>query len=136
MTQALALQLNFKTTQQANEKALGDLFKPKSISPGLRQTLQARAAIYGDLLDPSWFVRNSDLSSKLKSLKDRRLARSMLMGAVLMITQVGAHNIRTLLMSGESDALKNVPPDTKGTIADFQEVLSKSSPMSILLATK
>ena len=53
LTQALALKLNFQTTQQANEKALHDLFKSKGPSPDLKQTLQARAAIYGSLLDPS-----------------------------------------------------------------------------------
>ena len=53
VTQALALQLNFKTTQQANEKALHELFKADSPSPELKRTLQARAAVYGDLLDPA-----------------------------------------------------------------------------------
>ena len=53
LTQALALKLNFQTTQQANEKALHDLFKSKGPSPDLKQALQARAAIYGSLLDPS-----------------------------------------------------------------------------------
>ena len=53
LTSALALKLNFQTSQQANEKALHDLFKTKGPSPDLKQTLQARAAIYGSLLDPS-----------------------------------------------------------------------------------
>ena len=53
VSQALELKLNLKTTQQANEKALLDIKKSRGSSAGLKQALQARAAIYGDLLDPS-----------------------------------------------------------------------------------
>ena len=53
ISQALALKFNLKTTQQANEKALLDIKKSRGSSAGLKQALQARAAIYGDLLDPS-----------------------------------------------------------------------------------
>ena len=78
---------NFSTSQLANEKDLSDLQQTKGVSPDLRQALQARAAIYGDLLDPAWFVRNTDLSAKAKSVKDRRIARSMLIGSVLLIAR-------------------------------------------------
>ena len=90
ITQALALKLNFKTTQQANEKALRSMLKSRGLATDLRQSLQARAAIYGDLLDPTWFTRNFDLSGKLKDLTQRRLARSMMLGAVLFTAQLGA----------------------------------------------
>ena len=53
VSQALALKLNLKTTQQANEKALLDIKKSRGSSAGLKQASQARAAIYGDLLDPA-----------------------------------------------------------------------------------
>ena len=53
ITQALALKLHFKTTQQANEKALANLIKQKDTATDLKQMLQARAALYGQLLDPS-----------------------------------------------------------------------------------
>ena len=53
ITQALALKLNFKTTQQANEKALLSVLQSKGKAADLKQTLQARAALYGELLDPS-----------------------------------------------------------------------------------
>ena len=53
LSQALALQLNFKTTQQANEKALRSLLKSQGLATDLKQALQARAAVYGDLLDTS-----------------------------------------------------------------------------------
>ena len=136
VTQALALQLNFSTTQLANEMALLDLQKAKGVSPDLRQSLQARAAIYGDLLDPAWFVRNTDLSAKAKSVKDRRIARSMLIGSVLLIAQLGALSIRKCLSSGENDALKKVAPSTRGTLAQLQEAASGASPISILQLLK
>ena len=53
ITQALALKLNFKTTRQANEKALRSMVQSKCSATDLRQTLQGRAALYGDLLDTS-----------------------------------------------------------------------------------
>ena len=51
--QALALKMNLKTSQQANEKVLLSLLKPGGENAGLKQTLQARAAVYGALLDPA-----------------------------------------------------------------------------------
>ena len=51
--QALALKLNIKTSQQANEKVLLSLLKPGGENAGLKQTLQALAAVYGALLDPA-----------------------------------------------------------------------------------
>ena len=53
LEQALALKLNLTTTQRANEKALTDLTKTSGSTAGLKQVLQARAALYGDLLEPS-----------------------------------------------------------------------------------
>ena len=53
INQALALKLDLKTTQQANEKSLSTLISAKGSAIGLRQTLQARAAIYGNVLSPS-----------------------------------------------------------------------------------
>ena len=53
LSQALALKLNFKTTQQANEKALRSLIKSNGSASELKQSLQARAAIYGAMLEPS-----------------------------------------------------------------------------------
>ena len=128
--------MNFKTTQQANEKALCDLLKSKNASPDVKQTLQARAAIYGEMLEPAWFVRNSDLSSKLKSINDRRTARSMLIGAVLLVAQLGAYKIRSLLTAGENEILQGVPRKTRGTLGHLREALSRASPLAILKETK
>ena len=53
VSQALAIKLNLKTNQQANERALSQLLNSKARSGELKQVLQARAAVYEDLLDPS-----------------------------------------------------------------------------------
>ena len=53
VSQALAIKLNLKTTQHANEKALVMLLQADSYCGELKQTLQARAAVYGTQLDPS-----------------------------------------------------------------------------------
>ena len=53
VTQALALKLNLKTNQQANERSLLNLLKSKGLDGNLKQMLQARAAVYGHQLEPS-----------------------------------------------------------------------------------
>ena len=90
VTQALALKLNLKTNQQANERALLNLLKSKGSTVNLKQTLQSRAAIYGNSLDPTWFCKNYALSTKLVDLQRRRMARSLLAAAPLFMAQVGA----------------------------------------------
>lgn len=53
VTQALALKLNLRTNQQANERSLLNLLKSKGLDGNLKQILQARAAVYGHQLEPS-----------------------------------------------------------------------------------
>ena len=53
VSQALAVKLNLKTNQQANERALVQLIQSQTRSGGLKQALQARAAVYDKLLDPA-----------------------------------------------------------------------------------
>ena len=53
VSQALAIKLNLKTNQQANERALVQLVQAKARSGELKQALQARAAVYENLLDPT-----------------------------------------------------------------------------------
>ena len=51
VSQALAIKLNLRTSQHANEKALGQLLQANNGE--LKKTLQARAAVYGAQLDPA-----------------------------------------------------------------------------------
>ena len=134
-TQALALKLNFKTSQQANEKALRQLLDKKGSAYGVKQALQARAAIYDNMLDPSWFVKNFDLSAKTKEVGQRREARAMLIGAVLLIAQIGAHDIRSRLSEGKPGLLKDILYDTRrGTALQFMKLLSQAPMLEVMEA--
>ena len=50
----------------------------------------------------------------------------MLVGAALLVAQVGAHNIRKLLTHGDGAKLANMRPDSRGTAAQFKTALSKA----------
>ena len=132
LTQALALKLNFKTTQHANEKALQKLVKAKGSADSLKQAVQARAAIYGESLDASWFTKNFDLSKKTHDLHQRRLARSQILGAVLAVAQVGAQNIRMLLSTGKVGALSDLRCETRGTAGQFAKALAQAPVLEVL----
>ena len=53
VSQALALKLNLKTRQHANVKMLGRLIQSGAECSSLKQAVQARTAIYGEVGDPS-----------------------------------------------------------------------------------
>ena len=53
VSQALALKLNLKTQQHANEKMLRSLVKAGGRCLTLKQAVQARAAVYDEVADPS-----------------------------------------------------------------------------------
>ena len=131
ITQALAIKLNLKTNQQANERALSQLSKSNSLHGGLKQTLQARAAVYGKLLDPAWFCQNFELSAKVQTIRKRRVARSMLIGAPIFSAQLGVHELKKALTAGE-DNLSTLDWSATGTAGQFVTMLSKASPQAVL----
>ena len=135
VTQALALKLNLKTNQQANERALLNLLKSKGSTANLKQTLQSRAAIYGNSLDPSWFCKNYALSAKLIDLQRRRMARSLLAAAPLFSAQVGAQEIRKELSTRDDDVFDRMGLATRGTVGEFIKAIGKMSPLGILRMT-
>ena len=105
----------------------------KGSAYGLKQALQARAAIYDNMLDPSWFVKNFDLSAKTKEVGQRRDARAMLIGAVLLIAQIGAHDIRSRLSQGKPGLLKDIPYDPRrGTALQFIKLLSQAPMLEVM----
>ena len=132
LTQALAAKLNIKSAQQVNEKSLLKILNDKGSAADLKQAVQARAAVYGSLLDPCWFVKNLDLSSKIKDLKGRRSARATLMGAVLFIAQAGLNNINSILGSGDSEILERLDPTSIGSAAQFKKAVTCSPPLQLL----
>ena len=52
-SQAVALKLNLKTQQHANEKMLRTLMGTGGQRAVLKQAVQARAAVYEQVIDPS-----------------------------------------------------------------------------------
>ena len=68
--------------------------------------------------------------------KKRRVAKSMLLEAVLLLAQRGAHEIRSLIISGQDEVLKDMPLNTRGTAAEFCEVLAEASPLGVLKLVK
>ena len=53
VSQALALKLDLKTRQHANDKMLNKLIRSGGNCSSLKQAVQARAAIYGEAGEPS-----------------------------------------------------------------------------------
>ena len=60
----VSFKVKAKTNQQANKRAPSSLVKMKGHNVTLKQALQARAALYGYMLDPAWFCNNFYLRSK------------------------------------------------------------------------
>ena len=53
VSQALAIKLDLKTRQHANEKVLNQLVHSGGECSSLKQAVQARAAVYGEVGEPS-----------------------------------------------------------------------------------
>ena len=138
VSQALALKLNLSTHQHANEKALGVLRKSGGEGCNLKQTLQARAAIYDSEVSPTWFGKDEALNSKAKTLKLRRAARSHLIAAPLFIAQVGVDKVQQIMNRGKHDELEVLKLSDKGTVAEVIDILARAPPSSVwkLLNTK
>ena len=77
-------------------------------------------------------MKNFDLSMKANDLRERRLARSQLIGAPLFIAQLGAYEIRQDLISGKEDILDKIQPHTVGTAAEFKKALGQAPPLEII----
>ena len=101
VSQALALKLNLKTQQHANEKVLHEIVKSGGRCRTLKQAVQARAAVYDDVTEASWFVKNYDIGAKARLSKQRRIVRSQLIAAPLVVAQCGLRNICSMLTSGD-----------------------------------
>ena len=56
----------------------------------------------------------------------------MLAAAPLLVSQLGAQELRNLMMDGEPAVLQNIRLSSRGTAAQFLKALSKAAPMDIL----
>ena len=132
VSQALAIKLDLKTRQHAHKKVLQKLISSGGSCSSLKQALQARAAVYGEVMDPAQFARNQDTSRKARTSTLRRTVRSQLAAAPLIIAQVGLQRLRELLDTGDSQALARVHLGEQYTVAEILKVLSKAPPLAVL----
>ena len=133
---AIAQKYMLSSAQQFNEKTLKTVLKNKGACADLKQALKARAAVYGQLLDPAWFSKGVDLSAKTKMTpKSRRLARAMFAGAVLFASQLGFKELRKLITDGDKKTLADIDPASYGTAAQFLKALRKAPLLQILEVT-
>ena len=132
VSQALAIKLDLKTKQHANSKALQKLIKAKGVCPTLKQAIQARAAVYGEVGEPTWFVRSTDISAKASTSVLRRSVRVQLAAAPLTVAQVGLQRLCTLLNSGDSSVLHRLSLGDHYTVAEILKMLSQAPPIAVL----
>ena len=129
---ALAVQLGLNGPQLIKQHALLNVLTSKSARGDLQQVLQSRAEIYGDLLDPKWFGPAVDLASKTKDMVQSTKARSMLIGAPLLVAQLNALELRKRMMSGNIDALHQTRLGATMTVAQMLKILSDAPPLAVL----
>ena len=129
---ALAVNLGLKGPQAVKERALHNVLTSKSAQGDMKQVLQSRAEIYGDGLDPNWFKPNGDLGAKAKTISERNWARAQLIGAPLLVAQLGAMEFRNRLVKGDDSALANLRLGTRVTVAGIVQTFSQVPPLTLL----
>ena len=132
VSQALALKLDLKTRQHANDKMLTKLIRSGGKCSALKQAVQARAAIYGEWGEAAWFVSGQDISAKARTLIMRRSVRAQLIAAPLVVAQAGLHRLRVLLGGGDSPVLNSVRLGDHYSVAETLKMLSSLPPLSVL----
>ena len=66
---ALAVKMGLSGPQQVREQALHNVLISKSARGDMKQILQSRAEIYGEVLNANWFKPKVDLGGKTKYLQ-------------------------------------------------------------------
>ena len=132
VSQALAIKLNLKTRQHAHKKVLQNMVGSGGKCSSLKQAVQARAAVYGEVVDPALFARNQDTSRKARTSTLRRTIRSQLAASPLIVAQVGLQRVTALLNTGDSQALARVRLGEQRSVAETLKILSRAPPMSVL----
>ena len=129
---ALAIQMGLNGPQRVKEHALHNVLNSPSARGDMKQVLQSRAEIYGDDLDPKWFKQGTDLGGKAATLKQKNQARSQLAGAHLLVSQLGALELRKRLLEGDGGALQRYRMGFQTTIAEALKILGKLPPLTVL----
>ena len=132
VSQALALKLNLKTQQHANEKVLHELVRSGGRCRTLKQAVQARVAVYDEVADPFWFVKNCDIGAKAQLSRQRRVVRSQLITAPLVVAQSGFRNICSMLSTGDWTMLERLRLGDNIPVAETLKLLSLAPPLLVL----
>ena len=132
ISQALALKLNLKTQQHANERMFRRMVVTGGSCSSLKQAIQARAAVYSQDSDASWYVKNYDIGGRARTLKQRRIVRSHLASAPLLIAQTALQYARATLDSGNDSALEQVRLGDQVSVMQMLKMLSIARPMTVL----
>ena len=98
----------------------------------LKQAVQARASVYGEMSEPSWFTKNYDVGGKAQTLKQRRIVRSQLASAPLLVAQTGLYGVQTALHSGDDSVLEQMRLGDHASVIHILKLLSRASPFSVL----
>lgn len=130
--QALAIKLNLKTRQHANERVLRGLLKSGGRCGTLKQAVQARAAIYDEVMDPAFFVKGKNISEKAKTTEGRRKVRSQLIGAPLVVAQTGLQSVIGLLSGGDDRVVDTLHLGDRLTVAEVLKALSEATPFTVM----
>ena len=132
ISQALALKLNLKTQQHANERMFRRMVASGGDCSSLKQAVQARASVYGEISDASWFTRSFDIGGKAQTLKQRRIVRSQLASAPLLVAQTGLQGVQATLGSGDDSVLEQIRLGDHYSVMHILKVLSRARPLSVL----
>ena len=129
---AMVGNIGMNDKQFLKQRALLNVLTSNFARGDMRQVLQSRAEIYGECLDPNWFVQNSDVGGKTRTILSRIKARSMLVGAPLLVAQNGALELRRRLMHGDIAVFNQLDLNTKMTVGQVLEKLKAVPPLAVL----
>ena len=83
-------------------------------------------------MDPSFFRKGKNITTKAKSVKERRIVRSQLVGAPLIVAQSGLQSIVKLLSGGDDRVVDRLHLGDRLTVAEVLKSLSAAPPLTIM----
>ena len=128
----LAVQLGLNGIDQIKKRALKNLVTSKQARASLKQTVRARACVYGEVVKPTLFSRREDLGGKTRTLSDRRHASAILAGAPLFLAQLSAKDLKSCFMSGDQRILGSINLDSVMTVSEFFRAIGKAPLIDII----
>ena len=72
-----------------------------------------------------------DLGTKCKSMQEKNQARALLVGAPLLLAQLGALEFRKKMMSGDTSSLRTMRLGDRMSVAEFLKKLGRIPPLAM-----